>query len=58
MPLRKSSFPINLPVTMQNGKGVAVALIKCEFVQDLLLVQTIKRAESTATEEVSQNCDP
>lgn len=43
---------------MQNGKGVAVALIKCEFVQDLLLVQTIKRAESTATEEVSQNCDP
>lgn len=37
---------------MQDGKGIAEARIKCEFVQDFILGH-----KSTGTEEVSQNGD-
>lgn len=39
------AFAINVLVTMQEVKGMALALIKCELVQDLLLVQIITRAQ-------------
>lgn len=45
MPQRKSSFAINVLATMQDGKGIAEAPIKCEFGQDLILVQIITRAQ-------------
>lgn len=39
------AFAINVLVTVKDIKGIAVALIKRELVQDLLLVQIITRAQ-------------